>query len=53
MKEIDENTNHILSQGQWPGNIRQLAGIVGKAVMISHGDKLEFKNIYIREISGK
>ncbi len=49
MKEIDENTHHILSQGQWTGNIRQLAGIIGKAVMISHGDKLELPGEFLDE----
>ena len=41
VKEIDPNVSHILSQGQWPGNVRQLLGVVGKAMLISHGDKLE------------
>lgn len=40
MKDIDPNTSHILSQGQWPGNVRQLVGVLGKAVMISHEDDL-------------
>jgi DNA-binding NtrC family response regulator len=48
-KEIDTNTNHILSQGQWPGNIRQLAAVVGKAVLISHGDKLELPGDFLDE----
>lgn len=49
MKEIDENTGHIISQGQWPGNIRQLAAVIGKAVMISHGDKLELPAEFLDE----
>jgi DNA-binding NtrC family response regulator len=49
MKEIDENTGHILSQGQWPGNIRQLAAVIGKAVLISHGDALEIPGEFLDE----
>jgi DNA-binding NtrC family response regulator len=48
-KEIDENTYHILSQGQWPGNVRQLAAVVGKAVLISHGDRLELPAEFLDE----
>jgi DNA-binding NtrC family response regulator len=48
-KEIDGNTNHILSQGQWPGNIRQLAAVIGKAVLISHGDNLELPGEFLDE----
>lgn len=48
-KEIDPNTSHILSQGQWPGNIRQLVGVVGKAVLISKGEKLELPGDFLDE----
>ncbi len=48
-KNIDPNTSHILSQGQWPGNIRQLAGVVGKAVMASKGEKLELPGDFLDE----
>jgi DNA-binding NtrC family response regulator len=49
MKEIDANTSHILSQGQWPGNLQQLVGVLGKAVMISHGDTLELPPDFLDE----
>lgn len=49
MKEIDDNTNHILSQGQWPGNLRHLAAVIGKAVLISHGDRLELPAEFLDE----
>ncbi|MFN0158649.1 MAG: helix-turn-helix domain-containing protein [Bacteroidota bacterium] len=49
MKDIDENTTQVLSQGQWPGNIRQLSAVVGKAVQISHGDNLELPGEYLDE----
>ena len=49
VKEIDPNTSHILSQGQWPGNIRQLAGVLGKAVMISHEDSLQLPGDFLDE----
>ncbi len=47
--EIDSSVTHILSQGQWIGNIRQLAAVVGKAVLISHGDKLELPADFLDE----
>lgn len=49
MKEIDENTNQILGQGQWPENLRQLYAVLGKSVMISHGDKLELPAEFLDE----
>ena len=49
MKEIDPNTSHILSQGQWPGNTRQLTGVLGKAVMISHEDNLVLPGDFLDE----
>ena len=49
VKEIDENTTHILTQGQWPGNMRQLSAVIGRAVMISHGDKLELPAEFLDE----
>ena len=49
MKEVDPNTSHIISQGQWPGNIRQLAGVLGKAVMISHEDALVLPGDFLDE----
>lgn len=49
MKEIDENVSHILTQGQWPGNIRQLVGVLGKAVLTSHGEKLELPADFLDE----
>lgn len=49
MKDIDENPMQILSQGQWPGNLQQLVGVLGKAVMISHGDNLELPPDFLDE----
>ncbi|HET6272522.1 MAG TPA: sigma 54-interacting transcriptional regulator [Bacteroidota bacterium] len=49
MKEISPNTSHILSQGQWPGNLQQLVAVIGKAVMISHGDNLELPPDFLDE----
>jgi DNA-binding NtrC family response regulator len=48
-KSIDANNSHILSQGQWPGNIHQLADVLGKAVLISRGDKLELPPEFLDE----
>jgi len=48
-KDINANTSHILSQGQWPGNLQQLVGVLGKAVMISHGDNLELPPDFLDE----
>ncbi len=49
VKEIDANTTHILSQGQWPANLRQLGAVIGKAVLISHGDALELPGEFLDE----
>lgn len=48
-KVIDPNTSHIISQGQWPGNIQQLVGVVGKAVLMSKGEKLEVPADFLDE----
>lgn len=48
-KTIDANTSHIISQGQWPGNIQQLVAVVGKAVLISKGEKLELPGDFLDE----
>jgi two-component system response regulator HydG/two-component system response regulator AtoC len=48
-KVIDPNTGHILSQGQWPGNIQQLVAVVGKAVLMSKGEKLELPGDFLDE----
>ena len=48
-KTIDSNTSHIISQGQWPGNIQQLVGVVGKAVLRSKGEKLEVPADFLDE----
>jgi DNA-binding NtrC family response regulator len=48
-KIIDANTSHIISQGQWPGNVRQLVAVVGKAVLISKGEKLEIPGDFLDE----
>lgn len=49
MKDIDENAIHTLTQGQWPGNLRQLAAVIGKATLISHGDRLELPAEFLDE----
>jgi DNA-binding NtrC family response regulator len=48
-KVIDPNTGHILSQGQWPGNIHQLASVLGKAVLMSKEEKLELPADFLDE----
>lgn len=48
-KTIDPNTSHIISQGQWPGNIQQLVGVVGKAVLMSKGERLEVPGDFLDE----
>jgi len=48
-KTIDQNTGHILSQGQWPGNIQHLVAVVGKAVLMSKGEKLELPGDFLDE----
>ena len=48
-KVIDPNIGHILSQGQWPGNTQQLVAVVGKAVLMSKGEKLELPGDFLDE----
>lgn len=48
-KVIETNTSHIVSQGQWPGNIQQLVAVLGKAVMISQGEKLDLPTDFLDE----
>jgi DNA-binding NtrC family response regulator len=48
-KTIDPNTSHIISQGQWPGNIQQLVGVIGKAVLMSKGERLEVPADFLDE----
>jgi DNA-binding NtrC family response regulator len=48
-KTIDQNTSHVISQGQWPGNVQQLVAVVGKAVMTSKGEKLELPGDFLDE----
>ena len=48
-KSIDPNTSHILSQGQWPGNIQQLVAVVGKAILVSKGETVELPGDFLDE----
>lgn len=49
VKEVDSTTGEILAQGQWPGNVRQLVAVLGRAVHISHGDRLELPVEFLDE----
>jgi DNA-binding NtrC family response regulator len=48
-KTIDPNVTHILSQGQWPGNVQQLVSVVGKAILTSKGGELELPADFLDE----
>lgn len=48
-KVVEQNTSHILSQGQWPGNIQQLVAVLGKAVLVSPAEKLDLPGDFLDE----
>ncbi len=48
-KTVEANTSHVLSQGQWRGNISQLSAVLGKAVLISPGERLELPGDFLDE----
>lgn len=48
-KTVEPNTSHILSQGQWRGNIQQLVAVLGKAVLTSSGEKLDLPGDFLDE----
>jgi DNA-binding NtrC family response regulator len=47
--EIDGHISHVLSQSSWPGNVKQLVDVIGRAVLTSHGDHLELPAEYLDE----
>ncbi len=48
---MDEQAMRILSQFEWPGNIRQLENVIERMILLNEGDRLTLKSIP-KEISG-
>lgn len=48
---INEQAMGILSQFEWPGNIRQLENVIERMILLNEGDQLTLKSIP-KEISG-
>jgi DNA-binding NtrC family response regulator len=46
---INDHPLRLLSQSSWPGNVKQLVDVIGKAVLTSHGDHLELPAEYLDE----
>jgi DNA-binding NtrC family response regulator len=48
-KSLSPNVSHVLSQGQWLGNIQQLVSVMGKAVLTSRGGELDLPADFLDE----
>ncbi|MCX6151117.1 MAG: sigma 54-interacting transcriptional regulator [Ignavibacteriales bacterium] len=44
IKSIKKNDLEMLTQYNWPGNIRELEHVIERAIIISQGSKLSFEN---------
>lgn len=51
-KTISPEIVDLLSQQNWPGNIRELENVIERAVIISPSDKIEMGHIFLEEDSG-
>jgi DNA-binding NtrC family response regulator len=45
--KVEDGVTGILKNYEWPGNIRELENILMQAIILSHGDVLERKNIIL------
>lgn len=47
VQKVEEGVEEILKKFNWPGNIRELENVLMQAVILSHGDVLERKNLIL------
>lgn len=46
---VRDNLIRVLEKSSWPGNIRELAQVVGKGALVSKGNELELPDDYLNE----
>ncbi len=46
---VSDGVLRVLEKGSWPGNIRELAGVVGKGALVSKNDVLDLPEEYLSE----
>ena len=46
---VGDNLIRVLEKSSWPGNIRELAKVVGKGALVSKGNELELPDDYLNE----
>ena len=46
---ISLDLTRVLEKSSWPGNIRELAKVVGKGALVSKGNELELPDDYLNE----
>ena len=46
---VSDNLTRVLEKSSWPGNIRELAKVVGKGALVSEGNELELPDDYLNE----
>ena len=47
VSQVENKALKILQSYTWPGNVQELKNVVMQAILLSHGDILEAKNIHI------
>ena len=45
LPEVETEAFKILTNYQWPGNIRQLENVIERAVLLAHGQKIETRHL--------
>jgi len=46
---VQDDSLRTLGYSSWPGNVKELVAVLGKAMMISHGDYLELPEEFLNE----
>jgi DNA-binding NtrC family response regulator len=46
---VSDNQIRVLEKSSWPGNIRELARVIGKGALVSNGSDLELPDDYLNE----
>ncbi len=51
--QVENKALKILQSYSWPGNVQELQNVVMQAILLSHGDILEAKNIQLEGMAAK